>query len=136
MERLMTTAELAAELDETPERIRYHTRKGHIPAAGETLGGHRRYRLEDVRRALYSDREAQLRSALTPEGFEEIPPLGSGTAIGGSEELEQFSPYYRRHFGFRAAFDEERFVHAEDATPEEVLGLFAVPGTAQLAAAV
>lgn len=53
-EHLLTPGEVAAAFRVEPKTVARWARSGRLPAV-RTLGGHRRFRLEDVRAALAAD---------------------------------------------------------------------------------
>lgn len=73
MQRNLTTAGVAAELGLSPSAVQKYARDGHIPFE-TTPGGHRRYSLEEVWRALYPPKPAL-------EPLELHGSLGAGASV-------------------------------------------------------
>ncbi len=75
---MATTKDIARALDVDEQTVRRYAREGIIPFA-ETLGGHRRYDLDEVRAALARARSAAV-GARRSLHRTDLPPVGGGRA--------------------------------------------------------
>lgn len=83
MRRDLTTAEVADRLDLSPSSVQKYARDGNIPFE-VTPGGHRRYNLAEVHRALYPSKPA-----LEPLTLTGSLGAGSYVDVSGSARLQR-----------------------------------------------
>ena len=102
---MATTRDIARALDVDEQTVRRYAREGIIPFA-ETLGGHRRYDLDEVRAALARARTRRL-EPVDPVHRTDLPPVGGGgtgaVAIGALASTRDQSGDDRRGPGRVAA---------------------------------
>lgn len=123
--RDLTTSELAAVLRVAPETVRYQAQQGNLPHH-VTPGGHRRFDLDEVERAL--NRGARGEVGTPAHVPTEKLDFGLDLSTPPSGELNESA---RMLIAGTAGYDERLLDDDPEVLPSNFIDAFAVPGTAR-----